>query len=68
MVLLFIITASFGLVAMYALTVYLNQTSHEKRQREREEKSRTVDALIEAAMSGTDMEDNAEGYGYSCTR
>ena len=67
MVLLFIITASFGLVAMYALTVYLNQVSHEKRQREREEKSRTVDALIEAAMSGTDM-DNPEDYGYSTTR
>ena len=68
MVLLFIITASFGLVAMYALTVYLNQVSYEKREEERQRTCREIDDLINQAMSGTDMEDNAEGYGYSCTR
>jgi len=68
MILLFIITASFGLVAMYALTVYLNQVSHEKREEERQRTCREIDDLINQAMSGTDMEDNAEGYGYSCTR
>ena len=64
-----LITALFCLLVIgYALFVYHESNNYEKRQREREEKSRTVDALIEAAMSGTDMEDNAEGYGYSCTR